>query len=177
MQQIITTRKLHVYYSCSAIFSKIGVGSLAARSYLFIPVMADTVTVRTRKFQTNSLLSRRQMVVDVLHPGRSGVSRSHLEQALAMLYKATPEQISIFGLHTAFGGGKMTGFVCIYDTVRARITFDVKYRLKRAGLASRADRRSRQNRSHWKNWRKRFPGTKKPTYPALSVRWVTNVPL
>ena len=29
-----------------------------------------TVTVRTRKYMTNRLLSRRQMVVDVLHPNR-----------------------------------------------------------------------------------------------------------
>merc|ERR1711928_21949 len=32
--------------------------------------MADvTATIRTRKFMTNRLLARRQMVVDVLHPG------------------------------------------------------------------------------------------------------------
>ncbi|KAI0445655.1 37S ribosomal protein S24 [Xylaria telfairii] len=138
--------------------------------------MADIVTVRTRKFQTNPLLSRRQMVVDVLHPGRSGISRPHLEQALATLYKTMPEQISIFGLRTAFGGGKTTGFVCIYDSVWARTAFDAKHRLKRAGLASRAHRHSKQNRSHWKNWRKRFRGSKKPIYLSLSVRWITNAP-
>ncbi|KAI0521122.1 37S ribosomal protein S24 [Xylaria bambusicola] len=138
--------------------------------------MAETITIRTRRFRTNPLLSRKQMVVDVLHPGRSGISKSHLEEALATLYKTTAEQISILGLQTAFGGGKTTGFVCIYDSVRARTTFDAKYRLKRAGLASRGDRQSKQNRSHWKNWRKRFRGTKKPQYPVLSVRWVTTVP-
>ncbi|KAI0965421.1 37S ribosomal protein S24 [Xylaria arbuscula] len=136
--------------------------------------MADAVTIRTRKFQINPLLSRRQMLVDVLHPGRSGISKSHLEQALAELYKATPLQVSIFGLQTALGGGKTTGFAYIYDSVRARITFDAKYQLKRVGLASRADRQSKQNRSHWKNWRKRFTGNKKPIYPSLLVRWVTK---
>merc|ERR1712038_723279 len=30
-----------------------------------------TVTVRTRKYMTNRLLQRRQMVVDVLHPNRA----------------------------------------------------------------------------------------------------------
>ncbi|KAI1295946.1 ribosomal protein S24e-domain-containing protein [Xylaria venustula] len=106
--------------------------------------MADAVTIRTRKFQMNPLLSR--MLVDVLHPGRPGISKSHLEQALAAVYKATPLHISIFGLQTASGGGRTTGFVCIYDSVRARTTFDAKYQLKRAGLASRADRQSKQNR-------------------------------
>ena len=37
-----------------------------------------TVTVRTRKYMTNRLLSRRQMVVDVLHPNRFEVLGSVL---------------------------------------------------------------------------------------------------
>ncbi|KAF6159882.1 hypothetical protein GIB67_032966 [Kingdonia uniflora] len=39
--------------------------------------MADTkvVTIRTRKFMTNRLLSRKQFVIDVLHPGRPNVSK------------------------------------------------------------------------------------------------------
>ncbi|KAK5636137.1 hypothetical protein RRF57_011849 [Xylaria bambusicola] len=156
--------------------------------------MADAITIRTRRFRINPLLSRASQpgphavvsgkspythltLRDVLHPGRPGVSKSRLEEALAMLYKATVKQISISGLQTAFGGGKTTGFVCIYDSVGARMTFDAKYRLKCAGLASRADRQSKQNRSHWKNWGKRFRGTNKPKYPVLSVRWVTTTPL
>merc|ERR1712179_172914 len=34
-----------------------------------------TVTVRTRKYMTNRLLARRQMVVDILHPNRASVPR------------------------------------------------------------------------------------------------------
>ena len=42
--------------------------------------MADTkaapaVTLRTRKFMTNRLLSRKQFVLEVLHPGRANVSK------------------------------------------------------------------------------------------------------
>ncbi|KAL0437469.1 UNVERIFIED_CONTAM: 40S ribosomal protein S24-1, partial [Sesamum radiatum] len=38
--------------------------------------MADkAVTIRTRKFMTNRLLSRKQFVIDVLHPGRPNVSK------------------------------------------------------------------------------------------------------
>ena len=35
-----------------------------------------TVTVRTRKYMTNRLLARRQMVVDVLHPNRASVPKT-----------------------------------------------------------------------------------------------------
>ena len=42
--------------------------------------MADSktstaVTLRTRKFMTNRLLSRKQFVLEVIHPGRANVSK------------------------------------------------------------------------------------------------------
>ncbi|CAN6714885.1 unnamed protein product [Malus baccata var. baccata] len=50
--------------------------------------MADkAVTIRTRKFMTNRLLSRKQFVIDVLHPGRPNVSKAELKEKLARLYE------------------------------------------------------------------------------------------
>ncbi|KAI0112413.1 ribosomal protein L23/L15e core domain-containing protein [Nemania sp. FL0031] len=106
--------------------------------------MADSVTLRTRKFQRNPLLARKQMVADIIHPDQAGISKANLQQKLATLYKATPEQVSVFGLRTAFGGGKTTAFACIYDSVEARKKFDAKHRLIRAGLATKVERASRQ---------------------------------
>ena len=39
-------------------------------------MVEGSVTIRTRKFMTNRLLSRRQMVVDVLHPGKPSVNKT-----------------------------------------------------------------------------------------------------
>ena len=39
-------------------------------------VDGSSVTIRTRKFMTNRLLARRQMVVDVLHPGKASVAKT-----------------------------------------------------------------------------------------------------
>ena len=36
---------------------------------------AAAVTLRTRKFMTNRLLSRKQFVLEVIHPGRPNVSK------------------------------------------------------------------------------------------------------
>ena len=36
---------------------------------------APAATVRTRKFMTNRLMSRKQFIIDVLHPGRANVSK------------------------------------------------------------------------------------------------------
>ena len=35
-----------------------------------------SVTIRTRKYMTNRLLCRRQMIVDVLHPGKASVPKT-----------------------------------------------------------------------------------------------------
>ena len=66
---------------------------------------------------------------DVLHPGRAGVSKADLREKLSKMYKATTEQVSVFGLRTQFGGGKTTGFALVYDSPEAMIKFEPKYRL------------------------------------------------
>merc|ERR1712159_416635 len=66
-------------------------------------------TVRTRKFLTNRLLSRKQMVVDVLHPGRPNVSKEELKGKLKDMYKANDElSVVLFGFRTKFGGSRST---------------------------------------------------------------------
>ncbi|KAJ8132708.1 hypothetical protein O1611_g917 [Lasiodiplodia mahajangana] len=101
------------------------------------------------------------MVVDIIHLGQPSVSKSTLKQKLATLYEAAVSQISLFGLRAAFGGRRTTLFACIYDSVEARMKFDAKHRLVRAGLVRRVERRPKQNRSHFKNRRKMFRGTQK----------------
>jgi hypothetical protein len=39
-----------------------------------------SVTIRTRKYMTNRLLCRRQMVVDVLHPGKASVAKTDVRK-------------------------------------------------------------------------------------------------
>lgn len=92
--------------------------------------MADkSCTIRTRKFMTNRLLSRRQFVVDVLHPGRANVSKSEIKDKLSSMYNVRDaQQIFVFGFRTQFGGGKSTGFGLIYDDLKAAQKFEPKYR-------------------------------------------------
>eukprot|EP00043_Microstomoeca_roanoka_P020623 m.253516 g.253516 ORF g.253516 m.253516 type:complete len:131 (+) comp17204_c0_seq1:156-548(+) len=122
--------------------------------------MAETATVRTRKFITNRLLSRRQMVVDVIHPGLANVSKADLRTKLASMYKTTPEMVFCFGFRTAFGGGKSTGFALIYDNLEAAKQYEPKHRLVRAGLAT-AKTGSRKQKKERKNRLKKYRGTEK----------------
>lgn len=94
------------------------------------------VTIRTRKFLTNRLLQRKQMVVDVLHPTRANVSKDELRDKLAGMYKAPKDQVIVFGFRTQFGGGKSTGFALIYDSKDA-LKFEPRYRLIRVSLRLR----------------------------------------
>ncbi|KAF3820459.1 hypothetical protein GH733_013635 [Mirounga leonina] len=62
-----------------------------------VAIMNDTVTIRTRKFMTNRLLQRKQMVIDVLHPGKATVPKTEIREKLTKMYKTTPDVIFVFG--------------------------------------------------------------------------------
>ncbi|KAK3580070.1 hypothetical protein CHS0354_001022 [Potamilus streckersoni] len=119
-----------------------------------------TATIRTRKFMTNRLLCRKQMVVDVLHPSKSSVPKTEIREKLARLYKTTPDVIFCFGFQTQFGGGKSTGFALIYDSLDFAKKFEPKYRLARHGLFERG-KVGRKQRKERKNRQKKVRGTKK----------------
>lgn len=89
------------------------------------------MTIRTRKFMTNRLLMRKQMVLDVLHPNSASVPKATLREKLAAMYKCDKDAVVVFGFKIAFGGSKSTGFALIYDTVDAAKKFEPKYRLAR----------------------------------------------
>ena len=96
-----------------------------------VTMIDGSVTIRTRKYMLNRLLCRRQMVVDVLHPGKSSVSKSDIREKLAKMYNCTADRVFSFGFKTNFGGGKSTGFALIYDTMDFAKKFEPKYRLVR----------------------------------------------
>ncbi|XVF63112.1 hypothetical protein PTKIN_Ptkin09bG0062700 [Pterospermum kingtungense] len=128
----------------------------------YITEMADkAVTVRTRKFMTNRLLSRKQFIIDVLHPGRPNVSKAELKEKLARVYEVKdPNSIFVFKFRTHFGGGKSTGFGLIYDSVENAKKYEPKYRLIRNGRDTKVEK-SRKQMKERKNRAKKVRGVKK----------------
>ncbi|XP_041495528.1 40S ribosomal protein S24-like [Microtus oregoni] len=122
--------------------------------------MNDTVTIRTRKFMANRLLQRKQMVIDVLHPGKATVPKTEIREKLAKMYKTTPDVIFVFGFRTHFGGGKTTGFGMIYDSLDYAKKNEPKHRLARHGLYEKK-KTSRKQRKERKNRMKKVRGTAK----------------
>ncbi|XP_060551973.1 small ribosomal subunit protein eS24-like [Ruditapes philippinarum] len=120
----------------------------------------NTATIRTRKFMTNRLLCRKQMVVDCLHPGKATLAKTEVREKLARMYKTTPDVIFCFGFKTQFGGGKTSGFALIYDSLDFAKKFEPKYRLARHGLVE-IKRTGRKQRKEKKNRVKKVRGTKK----------------
>ena len=110
---------------------------------------------------TNRLLSRRQMVVDVLHPGKASIPKTEIREKLAKMYKTTPDVIFPFGFRTNFGGGKSTGFALVYDTMDYAKKFESKFRLVRQGAFEKPANGSRKQRKEKKNRMKKVRGTKK----------------
>lgn len=125
--------------------------------------MSDSaVTIRTRKFKSNRLLSRRQMVVDVIHPDRATLAKKEVREKVAQLYKTTPDLVFCFGFNTNFGGGKSTGFALIYDSLDFAKKFEPRYRQARQGLVE-PKKTARKQRKERKNRMKKVRGTKKAT--------------
>ncbi|KNE58162.1 40S ribosomal protein S24 [Allomyces macrogynus ATCC 38327] len=120
----------------------------------------SSATIRTRKFLTNRLLQRKQMVVDVLHANLANLAKETIREKLAKMYKVNKEVVVVFGFRTAFGGGKSTGFALIYDSVDSLKKFEPKHRLVRLGLAEES-KSGRKQRKERKNRAKKVRGTKK----------------
>jgi small subunit ribosomal protein S24e len=98
------------------------------------------VQIRTRKFIRNGLLSRKQFVVDIVHPGRANVSKQELQEKLGQSLKVTDlNRIFLFGFRTDFGGGRSTGFALVYDNLEAAKKYEPKYRLARNGLMKKRE--------------------------------------
>uniref|UniRef100_A0A7S4HQJ4 40S ribosomal protein S24 n=1 Tax=Odontella aurita TaxID=265563 RepID=A0A7S4HQJ4_9STRA len=121
--------------------------------------MSDSaVIVKTRKFKRNPLLSRRQFIVDIIHPGRANVPRSELSEVVGGMYKADPKLTVLFGFRTKFGGGKSTGFCLVYDSEEALRKFEPKHRLVRQGIQEKKET-SRKAMKEAKNKGKKVRGT------------------
>eukprot|EP00457_Paulinella_chromatophora_P015175 gb/GEZN01015743.1/.p1 GENE.gb/GEZN01015743.1/~~gb/GEZN01015743.1/.p1 ORF type:complete len:143 (+),score=39.73 gb/GEZN01015743.1/:53-481(+) len=120
---------------------------------------AKGITLRTRRFMKNTLLNRRQMVLDVLHPNSGPPKLSDVGARLAAQYKVQDvKQVVIFGLKTDFGGGKSTGFGLIYDSLQDVLDTEPKYRLLRQGLMEKKDRHGAKLRKEIKNKKKKYFG-------------------
>eukprot|EP00008_Paramoeba_atlantica_P009249 CAMPEP_0201484514 /NCGR_PEP_ID=MMETSP0151_2-20130828/8691_1 /ASSEMBLY_ACC=CAM_ASM_000257 /TAXON_ID=200890 /ORGANISM="Paramoeba atlantica, Strain 621/1 / CCAP 1560/9" /LENGTH=131 /DNA_ID=CAMNT_0047868221 /DNA_START=66 /DNA_END=461 /DNA_ORIENTATION=- len=124
--------------------------------------MAQSITVRTKKFMSNPLLQRKQFVIQVVHPGRSGVSKSELKAKLAQMYKIdNPQLVVTFGLRTQFGGGRTSGFGLIYDNLESLKKFEPSFRKVRMGIEEKTERESRKLRKDRKNRAKKKIGKNK----------------
>uniref|UniRef100_A0A3B4DKE0 40S ribosomal protein S24 n=2 Tax=Pygocentrus nattereri TaxID=42514 RepID=A0A3B4DKE0_PYGNA len=123
----------------------------------------------TRKFMTNRLLQRKQMVLDVLHPGKATVPKTEIREKLAKMYKTTPDVVFVFGFKTQFGGGKTTGFAMVYDSLDYAKKNEPKYRLARHGLYEKK-KTSRKQRKERKNRMKKVRGTKKASVGAAGKK-------
>lgn len=120
--------------------------------------MSDTATIQLRKFIRNPLLKRKQCIVDVLHPNKANLSKKDIATEVGKYLGSKEENVVVFGMRTAFGGGKSSGFALIYDSQESLKQFEPKYRLVRAGLLE-APEGSKKNRAETKQRAKKVRGT------------------
>ena len=117
-------------------------------------IMSD-FTVRTRKFMRNAVCGRRQMVVDVIHPGVATISKEAIKASLTEMYSANADLVFAFGFRTGFGGDRPTGFAYIYDSEEAAKKMEPRHRLIALGWAEARTRK----RGAWKDGKKKIKST------------------
>lgn len=104
-------------------------------------------------------MQRRQMVVDVHHPGRANVSKKELQERMAKMYKVNDlDRVILFDFRTAFGGGKSSGFCCIYDSVELAKKMHTKHHLWRLGIIEKTEKKGRKGIKEAKNRSKKVRG-------------------
>jgi len=129
-----------------------------------------SVTIRAHKVLTNRLLNRKQMVIDVLHPNRANVKKDELREILAKEFKAADDKtVFVFGMRTAFGGQRSTGFAVIYDSLEDALDCEPKFRLVRSGLRKKKEG-SRKQRKELKNRKKKVRGKGKAKVGAAAKK-------
>ena len=72
-----------------------------------------------------------------MHPNSRNPSKKAIREKLSKVYKKDETAVVIYGLKTQFGGGKTTGFACVYDDLDSRKKYDQHFRLIRDGLADK----------------------------------------
>jgi len=109
------------------------------------------------------------MVIDVLHPNKANVKKDELRELLGKEFKADEKTVFVFGLQTAFGGQKSTGFCVIYDSLEDALDSEPKYRLIRSGLKPKREG-SRKQRRELKNRRLKVRGKAKSKVGAAAKK-------
>ena len=123
------------------------------------------INIRTRKFMYNAVMGRKQFVIDMTHSKSGTVPKGEVRTKIAQMYKVADENcVSVFGFRNAFGGGKITGFGLIYDSVAQAKKIEPNHRLIRFGLASKKQSNRKQLKER-KNKAKKYRGLQKKTGP------------
>ena len=121
--------------------------------------MAEFV-LHVRKFQRNTLLNRKQMAIEIIHPEAPNVSRSDLRDKISGIYKTAKDNVVVYGLKTKFGGGRSSGFALVYDSIADRKKYDAHHNLVRDGLSD-PPTRNRRPKKELKLRLKKVRGTAK----------------
>merc|ERR1712007_70060 len=148
------------------------ISRVSSRTYRKSDIMS--MNVRTRKYMTNRLLNRKQMIVDISHGEDATPSAKKVRESLAKMYKSTPDCVIVYGMQTKFGGGSTSGFANIYDSLDYLKKNEVRFRQVRAGICERIEKKARAQRRQLKNRQKKVKGTAKgrsvpPVRSKLSV--------
>ena len=65
----------------------------------------------------------------MVHDGMANVPKAQIKDEVAKKLKCKADAITVYGLHTKFGGIRTSGFALIYDSLDQKKKYDFKCRL------------------------------------------------
>merc|ERR1712071_516883 len=152
------------------------ISRVSSRTYRFIYLNNKMSTsISTRKYMTNRLLNRKQMIVDIHHGDKATPSRKTIGEQLAKMYKSTPDCVVVYGVNTNYGGGKSVGFANIYDSLDFLKKNAPRHHQIKLGHADKVEKKARQQRKQLKNRRKKVKGIKKTKLVPLRSKLIWNL--
>merc|ERR1712083_146180 len=107
------------------------------------------------------------VMIDIIHPDQGNISKLSLKEKLASLFKSKSEHIAVFGLKSKFGGGRSSGFACIYDSLDMRKKSDTKCNLLRDKMFEKK-KKTRKMLKEMKGRMKKVRGKKKAVAAAAT---------
>ncbi|KAL9646166.1 hypothetical protein ABK040_008043 [Willaertia magna] len=113
------------------------------------------ICIKIRKLVFNTLLDRKQLVIDILHPNQQNLSKKELKEKISIIYKVSDlETIFLSNCKSNFGGGKSTVFCKIYNNISNAMKMEPYFRLKRNKVKQLTIKRKapRQHRKHIRKW-------------------------
>nr|CAG8440630.1 4994_t:CDS:2 [Entrophospora candida] len=91
----------------------------------------NSIAFRVRTFKENITAHRKQLVIDVLHPNKSRLSNSEIQNQICKMFGVDKDVVFVFAMRTTYDGNRSNGFALIYNNAEFAKQYEPRHRLRK----------------------------------------------